>query len=165
MILDKKQMSEEDIKLQFITPAIVSKWTLDRITTETKVTDGQINLKGNFVVRSPPKRADYVLYISQDKALQTKPIAIVEAKDNKHSVSYGLQQAITYARMMDVPFAYSSNGDAFQEHDLLTRNFLPAGSERPTTGRASPRTRRKSSPNRITSALTLMTRATISVTP
>lgn len=120
MILDKKQMSEEDIKLQFITPAIVSKWTLDRITTETKVTDGQINLKGNFVVRSPPKRADYVLYISQDKALQTKPIAIVEAKDNKHSVSYGLQQAITYARMMDVPFAYSSNGDAFQEHDLLT---------------------------------------------
>ena len=120
MILDKKQMSEEDIKLQFITPAIVSKWTLDRITTETKVTDGQINLRGNFVVRSPPKRADYVLYISQDKALQTKPIAIVEAKDNKHSVSYGLQQAITYARMMDVPFAYSSNGDAFQEHDLLT---------------------------------------------
>ena len=50
MILDKKQMSEEDIKLQFITPAIVSKWTLDRITTETKVTDGQINLKGNFVL-------------------------------------------------------------------------------------------------------------------
>ena len=57
MILDKKQMSEEDIKLQFITPAIVSKWALDRITTETKVTDGQINLKGNFVVRSQPKKA------------------------------------------------------------------------------------------------------------
>ena len=120
MILDKKQMSEEDIKLQFITPAIVSKWTLDRITTETKVTDGQINLKGNFVVRSPPKRVDYVLYLTKDKPSQTKPIAIVEAKDNKHSVSYGLQQAITYARMMDIPFAYSSNGDAFQEHDLLT---------------------------------------------
>lgn len=115
MILDKKQMTEEDVKLQFITPAIVAKWTLDRITMETRITDGQINLKGNFVVRSQPKKADYVLYLSPDK-----PIAIVEAKDNTHSVSYGLQQAITYARMMDVPFAYSSNGDAFQEHDLLT---------------------------------------------
>ena len=55
MILDKKLMTEEDIKLHFITPAIVSKWTLDRITTETKVTDGQVNLKGNFVVRGQPK--------------------------------------------------------------------------------------------------------------
>ena len=115
MILDRKQMTEEDIKLQYITPAIQSKWGLDRITMETRITDGQINLKGNFVVRSQPKKADYVLYLSPDK-----PIAIVEAKDNTHSVSYGLQQAITYARMMDVPFAYSSNGDAFQEHDLLT---------------------------------------------
>ena len=115
MILDKKQMTEEDIKLQYITPAIQSKWGLDRMTMETKITDGQINLRGNFVVRSKPKKADYVLYLSSNK-----PIAIVEAKDNNHSVSYGLQQAITYARMMDVPFAYSSNGDAFQEHDLLT---------------------------------------------
>ena len=115
MILDKRKMTEEDIKLQFITPAIVDKWTLSRITMETRITDGQVNLKGNFVVRSQPKKADYVLYLSPGK-----PIAVVEAKDNTHSVSYGLQQAITYARMMDVPFAYSSNGDAFQEHDLLT---------------------------------------------
>ena len=115
MILDKRQKTEEDIKLQFITPAIVDKWTLSRITMETRITDGQVNLKGNFVVRSQPKKADYVLYLSPGK-----PIAVVEAKDNTHSVSYGLQQAITYARMMDVPFAYSSNGDAFQEHDLLT---------------------------------------------
>ena len=113
--VDKKQMSEEDVKLQFITPAILSKWGLDRITMETKITDGRINLRGNFVVRSKPKKADYVLYLSPNK-----PIAVVEAKDNNHSVSYGLQQAITYARMLDVPFAYSSNGDAFQEHDLLT---------------------------------------------
>jgi len=114
-VLDKKQMSEEDVKLQFITPAIQSKWGLDRITMETKITDGRIKLRGNFVVRSNPKKADYVLYLSPNK-----PIAVVEAKDNNHSVSYGLQQAITYARMLDVPFAYSSNGDAFQEHDLLT---------------------------------------------
>ena len=115
MILDKKQMTEGDIKLQYIEPAILPKWGLDRITKETRITDGQIILRGNFVVRAKPKRADYVLYLSKDK-----PIAVVEAKDNNHSVSYGLQQAITYARMLDVPFAYSSNGDAFQEHDLLT---------------------------------------------
>ena len=90
MILDKRQMTEEDIKLQFITPAIVDKWTLSRITMETRITDGQVNLKGNFVVRSQPKKADYVLYLSPGK-----PIAVVEAKDNTHSVSYGLQQAIT----------------------------------------------------------------------
>jgi type I restriction enzyme R subunit len=113
--LDKKQMTEEDIKLQFITPAIQAKWGLDRITMETRITDGRINLRGNCAVRESPKKADYVLYLAPNK-----PIAIVEAKDNTHSVSHGLQQAITYARMQDIPFAYSSNGDAFQEHDLLT---------------------------------------------
>lgn len=115
MILNKKQMTEEDIKLQYITPAIQAKWGLDRITMETKITDGRINLKGNFVTREKPKKADYVLYLTKNK-----PIAIVEAKDNNHSISYGLQQAITYAKMQDIPFAYSSNGDGFQEHDLLT---------------------------------------------
>ena len=108
-------MTEEDIKLRFITPAILPKWGLDRITMETRITDGRINLKGNLAVREKPKKADYVLYLAPNK-----PIAIVEAKDNTHSVSHGLQQALTYARMMDIPFAYSSNGDAFQEHDLLT---------------------------------------------
>ena len=115
MILDKKQMTEEDIKLQFITPAIESKWGRHRMTMETKITDGRVNIRGNFVVRENPKKADYVLYLAPNK-----PIAIVEAKDNKHSISYGLQQAITYAKMQDIPFAYSSNGDGFQEHDLLT---------------------------------------------
>lgn len=114
-MIDKKQMTEEDIKLQFITPAITSKWSLDLITMETKITDGKINLKGNFVVREKPKKADYILYINSNN-----PIAIVEAKDNKHTVSHGLQQAMTYAQMLDVPFAYSSNGDAFYEHDFLT---------------------------------------------
>lgn len=114
-ILPKNQMTEEDIKLQYITPAITAKWKLSQITMETKITDGKINLKGNLVVRQKPKKADYVLYIND-----TMPIAIVEAKDNKHTVSYGLQQAMTYADMMDVPFAYSSNGDAFYEHDFLT---------------------------------------------
>lgn len=115
MILDKKEMTEEDVKLHFITPAIQTKWGLDRITMETKITDGRINLKGNLAIREKPKKADYVLYLNKDK-----PIAIVEAKDNNHTVSYGLQQAMTYAQMMDIPFAYSSNGDGFQEHDFLT---------------------------------------------
>lgn len=114
-MIDKKEMTEEDIKLRFITPAITAKWSLDRITMETKITDGKINLKGNFVFREKPKKADYILYINLNN-----PIAIVEAKDNKHTVSFGLQQAMTYAQMLDVPFAYSSNGDAFYEHDFLT---------------------------------------------
>lgn len=115
IILPKHQMSEEDIKLQYITPAITSKWDIKKITMETQITDGKINLKGNLVFREKPKRADYVLYLNANN-----PIAIVEAKDNTHSVSHGLQQAITYARMLDVPFAYSSNGDGFVEHDFLT---------------------------------------------
>ena len=108
-------MTEEDIKLHYITPAIQSKWGLDRITMETRITDGRVNIKGNLVAREKPKKADYVLYLNK-----YKPIAIVEAKDNKHTVSFGIQQAMTYAKMMDVPFAYSSNGDAFYEHDFLT---------------------------------------------
>ncbi len=116
-ILSKRQMSEEDIKLQYITPAILTKWDKSRITMETKITDGKICLNGNFVHRDKKsaKFADYVLYWNS-----SFPIAIVEAKDNNHSVSFGLQQAITYAKMMDVPFVYSSNGDAFYEHDMLT---------------------------------------------
>ena len=115
MILNKKQMTEEDIKLHYITPAIQAKWGLDRMTMETKITDGRINLRGNITVREKPKKADYVLYLHKNK-----PLAIVEAKDNNHTVSYGLQQAMTYALMQDIPFAYSSNGDGFAEHDFLT---------------------------------------------
>ena len=115
MILPKKSMTEEDIKLQYITPAVVLKWNIGKITMETQITDGKINLKGNIAFREKPKRADYILYLSTNN-----PIAIIEAKDNKHSVSHGLQQAMDYAKMLDLPFAYSSNGDGFAEHDFLT---------------------------------------------
>lgn len=114
-ILPKHKMSEEDIKLQYITPSIISKWSKEKITMETRITDGKINLKGNFVFREKPKRADYILYLSSNN-----PIAVAEAKDNRRSVSHGLQQAMNYAKMLDVPFAYSSNGDGFAEHDFLT---------------------------------------------
>ena len=116
--MDIHSLYEEDIKLRFITPAILSKdWSFEDISMEmqVKLTDGKINLKGNLVARGKPKYADYVLYYNR-----ATPIAIVEAKDAKHSVSFGLQQAKEYAKMMDVPFAYSSNGLGFHEYDFLT---------------------------------------------
>ena len=115
-IIDKKQMTEEDIKLNYITPALHNSGWKDKITMETQVkfTDGKINIHGNITHREKPKKADYILYINANN-----PIAIVEAKDNNHSVSYGMQQAIEYAKMLDLPFAYSSNGDAFIEHDMI----------------------------------------------
>ena len=114
-VIPKKSMTEEDIKLQFITPALTSKWDIKKIAMEAQITDGKINLKGNLVFREKPKRADYLLYLSANN-----PIAVVEAKDNNHSISHGLQQAMEYARMLDLPFAFSSNGDGFAEHDFLT---------------------------------------------
>ena len=114
-ILSKRNMTEEDIKLQFITPAVTAKWSRSKITMETPITDGKINLRGNLAFREKPKRADYLLYLSANN-----PIAVIEAKDNTHSISYGLQQAMEYARMLDLPFAFSSNGDGFAEHDFLT---------------------------------------------
>ncbi len=114
-LLSKKNMTEEDIKLRYITPAITAKWNVENITMETQITDGQYNLRGNIASRGPAKRADYLLYINANN-----PIAVVEAKDNNHSISHGLQQAMAYAQMLDLPFAYSSNGDSFAEHDFLT---------------------------------------------
>ena len=111
-------LSEEDIKFRFITPSIEKQgWKKEDITMETKVkfTDGKINLRGNLVARGKAKYADYVLYYNR-----ATPIAIVEAKDANHSVSFGMQQAKEYAQMMDVPFAFSSNGLGFQEYDFLT---------------------------------------------
>ena len=113
-----KDLTEEDVKFRYINEAITSKgWSKDSIFMEQKVkfTDGKISLHGNLVHREKPKFADYVLY-----ANKATPIAIVEAKDANHSVSHGLQQAMTYAQMLDVKFAYSSNGEGFAEHDFLT---------------------------------------------
>lgn len=117
-MIDILQLSEEDIKLRYITPSIIDKgWSVDNITMETKVklTDGKINLRGNLVSRGKAKYADYVLYYNR-----ATPIAIVEAKDANHTVAHGLQQAKEYAQMMDVPFAFSSNGMGYQEYDFLT---------------------------------------------
>ena len=139
-IILKQNMTEEDIKLQYITPALTSKWERQKITMETQITDGKINLKGNLAVRQPGKRVDYLLYLSANN-----PIAVVEAKDNHHQVSAGLQQAMDYAKMLDLPFAFSSNGDGFAEHDFLTGAERQFGmDEFPTEAELSDRYKRES---------------------
>ncbi len=114
---NKKEMTEEDIKLKFITPAIEqSGWDRNmHIKMEYSFTDGRIILRGNKASRGKRKKADYILYYKKNI-----PLAIVEAKDNKHSLGAGMQQGIDYADILDIPFAYSSNGDGFLEHDMLT---------------------------------------------
>ncbi len=118
-IFEKTKMSEEDIKLQYITPALISKWDIKKITMETsslnKFTDGKVRIKGNIPSRDEAKRCDYVLWYNSGT-----PLAIVEAKDNNHSPSAGLQQAISYGIYWNVPFVYSSNGNSFFEHDFTT---------------------------------------------
>ncbi|WP_197736422.1 EcoAI/FtnUII family type I restriction enzme subunit R [Campylobacter lanienae] len=112
-------MTEEDIKLQYITPALLTKWDIKKITMETapvnNFTDGKVLIKGNVPSRDKGKRCDYVLWYNKGT-----PLAIVEAKDNNHSTSFGMQQAISYGIMMNVPFVYTSNGDSFFEHDFTT---------------------------------------------
>ncbi|MBD5225969.1 MAG: DEAD/DEAH box helicase family protein [Bacteroidales bacterium] len=114
--MSKKKLSEEDIKLQYITPAILNKgWATSHIRMEFAFTDGRVIFQGGQAARKARKRADYLLHTSANN-----PIAIVEAKDNNKPIGGGMQQAIEYAEILDVPFAYSSNGDGFIEHDFLT---------------------------------------------
>ena len=113
---DKKQLTEEDIKLRYITPALNSAgWDNNKIRMEYYFTDGRVLIQGKMHARKEGKKADYLLFSSSNY-----PIAIVEAKDNNKSVGHGLQQAMDYAKILDLQFAYSSNGDAFIEHDFIT---------------------------------------------
>jgi type I restriction enzyme R subunit len=112
---NKKELSERDICTQFILPAIVKAgWNIEKqIREEVFFTDGRIFVKGNKTVRGERKRADFILYLKPNI-----PIAVIEAKDNNHSVGSGLQQALGYAKTLDIPVAFSSNGDGFIQHDL-----------------------------------------------
>lgn len=113
---DKKSLSEEDIKLRYITPAIKNAgWKDEMIRMEYPFTDGRVIFDGDVHDRQAKKRADYVLFERPNY-----PIAIVEAKDNSNPVGGGMQQVMKYAKMLDVKFAYSSNGDGFLEHDFIT---------------------------------------------
>lgn len=116
--VNKKNLTETDIRTKFITPAIVGKdgggWNvMNQVFEEFAFTAGRVTVHGKKTKRGAKKRADYILFYKPNL-----PLAVVEAKDNKHSVGAGMQQALAYAKTLDLPFAYSSNGDAFLEHDL-----------------------------------------------
>lgn len=112
--MNKKSLSEQDICTKFITPAIEkSGWDIQKqIRQEYTFTDGRIIVRGRLHTRGKRRRADYVLFHQKNL-----PIAILEAKDNKHSIGAGMQQAIAYSDSLDVPFVFSSNGDGFLFHD------------------------------------------------
>jgi len=113
-MIDKKSLSERDICTKFITPAVEkSGWNkLTQLLEEVSFTDGKIYVRGKLTARGEKKRADYILYYKPNI-----PVAIIEAKDNKHSVKAGIQQALDYARILDIPCVFSSNGDGFLFHD------------------------------------------------
>lgn len=111
-----KSLSEQDIRDRFITPALEQAgWDAEHRRAEYSFTAGAIIVNGTLKHRKQGKRADYILLTKENY-----PIAVVEAKDYNHTPSDGIQQAIDYAEILDIPFAYSSNGEAFVEHDMLT---------------------------------------------
>lgn len=134
--MDKKDLSERDIISKYITPAIINAgWNLKKqIREEVEFTKGRIIVRKKLVTRGEKKRADIILYYKPNL-----PVAIIEAKDNNHSIGAGMQQALGYAKSLDVPFVYSSNGDGFLEHDTtvtsgeveknLTLNQFPSPKE------------------------------------
>lgn len=116
---NKKELSERDICTKYISPAIEKAgWDMQKqVREEVSFTDGRIYVKGNLSVRGKRKRADYILYYKPNI-----PIAIIEAKDNNHSVNSGIQQGLDYATILDIPSVFSCNGDAFYEHDRTCSN-------------------------------------------
>jgi len=124
---NKKELSERDICTQFILPALIKAgWNVEKqIREEVSFTNGRIFVKGKKSVRGERKRTDFILYYKPNI-----PVAVIEAKDNNHSVGAGMQQALRYAEVLDVPVAFSSNGDGFIQHDcsgysLVVEKELP----------------------------------------
>ena len=112
--MNKKGLTERDICSKFINPALKSSgWDLrTQIREEVTFTDGRVIVQGSLHSRGKAKRADYILYYKANM-----PIAIIEAKDNKHNVGDGMQQALEYSEILDIPFVFTSNGDSFVFHD------------------------------------------------
>lgn len=112
--MDKKSLSEADIISKFILPAVKdSGWDdITQIRQEVKLRDGKVIVRGNMGVRKTVKSADVVLYHKPNM-----PLAVIEAKANKHGIAKGVQQGLDYARLLDVPFVFASNGDGFIFHD------------------------------------------------
>jgi type I restriction enzyme R subunit len=112
--VDKNKLSERDICSKYITPAVIAAgWDLhSQIREEVSFTKGRIIVRGKLHTRGEQKRADYILYYKSNI-----PLAVIEAKDNSHSIGAGMQQALNYAETLEVPFVFSSNGDGFLLHD------------------------------------------------
>src|SRR3990167_4952677 len=112
--MDKKSLSERDICTKFIAPAIQrAGWDIQtQVREEVSFTKGRIVVRGKLHSRGKARRADFILYHQPNL-----PLAVIEAKDNTHSVGAGMQQALDYADSLDVPFVFSSNGDGFLFHD------------------------------------------------
>ena len=112
--MNKKQMSKQDIRTKYITPAILAAgWDRDlQIREEVSFTKGKITVRRKIVKRGEQKRADYILYWKPNI-----PLAIVEAKDNNHRIADGMEQALNYAEILDIPFVFTSNGDGFSFYD------------------------------------------------
>ena len=119
--MDKKQFSERDICTKYITPALErSGWDIaTQIREEFALTNGRVLVRGNLHTRAKNKRADYVLFYKPNI-----PIAIIEAKDNNHSIANGMQQGLGYAEMLEVPFIFSSNGDGFLFHNKIAHDGI-----------------------------------------
>lgn len=112
--MSKRELSESDICDRYITPALhQAGWTVEQIRREYPISPGRIHAQGKLFKRGMPRRADYLLFYKNNL-----PLAVIEAKDNKHTVGHGMQQAVAYGDLLDVPFVYSSNGDAFLERDV-----------------------------------------------
>src|SRR5579863_6718088 len=112
--MDKRTLSERDICTKFITPALrKAGWDeMLQVREEVSFTKGRIIVRGKLVTRGKAKRADYILYYKPNI-----PLALIEAKDNSHSVGDGMQQGLEYAATLGIPFVFSSNGDGFVFHD------------------------------------------------
>ena len=132
--MDKRGLSERDICTKFITPALRGAgWDeMSQIREEVSFTKGRIIVRGKLVTRGRAKRADYILYFKPNI-----PIAVIEAKDNSHSVGDGMQQALDYAETLNIPFAFSSNGDGFVLHDR-TGTSTPREADLPLDAFPSP---------------------------
>ena len=132
--MDKQHLSERDICSKYITPAVVTAgWDqMLQIREEVSFTKGRIIVRGKMVSRGKAKRADYILYYKPNI-----PLALIEAKDNQHSVGDGMQQALDYAETLDIPFVFSSNGDSFVFHDRTGRSATKE-SDLPLSGFPSP---------------------------
>jgi len=126
-MINKKGLSERDVCTKLITPAITAAgWNLNtQVREEVTFTKGRVIVRGKVISRGKAGRADYILYYKPNL-----PLAVIEAKDNTHSVGAGMQQALGYAERMDIPFVFSSNGDGFLFHDR-TRSEAPLERELP----------------------------------